>query len=156
MRVRLRGPGGVATATLAHDSTIGDLIDQISEKCAVTAFDIKYGFPPKPLLLDEDQRPNLLTSLAVKLDGESLTIVPKDDVSASASATEKQTSPAISPQKAKELAGSVSFSGMSPGETKQKPQQPIPLKKKTMSGEVPELPLPEYGATLGESSNMLP
>jgi ubiquitin thioesterase OTU1 len=152
MRVRLKGPGGTATLTLADDATIGDLVDQIVEKSAVTHFDVKYGYPPKPLVLDRSQRSNLLTTLDVKLNGEMLTISPKDtasDVGASADKQSAQdTSPAKSVQKTKE-APSVSFSGMSSADSKQKSTKPVSLKKKAMEGEVPEVPMPEVGATLG-------
>lgn len=156
MRIRLKGPGGATTITLADDATVGDLIDQIIEKSSVAHFDVKYGYPPKPLLLDQSQRSNLLTTLDVKLNGEILTISPSYGA-LNAGATPKQqsaqdTSPAKAVQKAKESAPAVSFSGMNSAQSKQKSTKPVSLKKKTMEGEVPEVPLPEIGATLGKNS----
>ena len=154
MRVRLKGPGGTATLTLADDATVGDLIEQIIEKSAVTHFDVKYGYPPKPLLLDQSQRSRLLTALEVKLNGEMLTISPKGDAAGNAGGTpDKQsavTSPAKTVQNTTEPAPAVSFPGMNSVESKQKPTKPISLKKKGMEEEVPEVPMPEVGATLGK------
>ena len=154
MRVRLKSPGGTTTLTLADDSTIGDLIDQIVEKSAVAYFDVKYGYPPKPLLLLEDRRSYLLTSLDVKLNNETIIVSPKESASADAGVvSEQQKVHSILPAKTtrieKEPAASVSFPGMKSEEPKQKP---VSLKKKPMADEVPELPLPEYGATMSQSS----
>ena len=157
MRVRLKSPGGTATLTLPEDATIGNLINQISEKSAVAHFDVKYGYPPKPLLLPEDQRSNLLASLNVKLNNETLIVSPKEDASANTGATSDEqalhsASPTESPQKGNESATPVSFSGMNSTVPKLRTKQkPVSLKKKAMAGEVPELPLPEYGATMGKT-----
>jgi ubiquitin thioesterase OTU1 len=142
---------------LADDATVGDLVDQIIEKTAVAHFDIKCGYPPKPLLLQQDQRSNPLSILDIKLNRETLIISPNDGASANAGVTsDKQTpqstSPAKTTQERKESAPSVSFSGMNSAEPKQKSSKPVSLKKKAMAGEVPELPLPELGATMGKTS----
>lgn len=160
MRVRLKAPGGAATLVLADDATIGDLIDQIIEKSSVTQFDIKYGYPPKPLLLEQSQHSEPLTSLDVKLNGETLTISPNEDAAANAGLTPNKqapqsTSPAKATQKGAESAASVTFAGMNSPEPQQKSTKPVSLKKKTMQGEVPELPLPERGATLGKAFEFL-
>ncbi|KAL4907615.1 hypothetical protein BDW74DRAFT_147845 [Aspergillus multicolor] len=78
MRVRIRGPSGQYTAILAEDATIGDLRKDIAEKTGLTAYDVKYGYPPKPLLLDQTGKHQKLTELAFKLDREQLTISAKD------------------------------------------------------------------------------
>jgi ubiquitin thioesterase OTU1 len=153
--MRIKGPAGTAALTLADDATVGDLISQIAEKTSISSFEVKYGFPPKPLLLDERSKP--LKDLGVKLDGESLTISPKDDPAASRdAASDKQSPQNKSPSKAAQkgtketaFAPSVSFAGMNSSEPKKKSTKPVSLQKKAMEGEVPEVPLPERGATLG-------
>lgn len=153
MRVRLKGPGGTATLSLDDDDTVGDLIDQIAEKTSVSSFEVKYGYPPKPLLLEE--RRKQLKDLGVKLNGESLTISPKEDPAATSDNQSKQDeqSPSKTTQKRTEgtaSAPSVSFAGMNPSEPKKKTTKPVSLQKKAMEGEVPEIPLSDRGATLGK------
>lgn len=131
MRVRLRGPGGASTISLADDATVGDLIAQIIEKTSISSFDVKYGYPPQPLLLNQSETSRPLKHLDVKLDGEQLTISPKEP---SQSDTREEKS---SPIPHKE------------GEQK-KPTGPVSLQRKEMEGDVPELPLPARGATLGK------
>lgn len=140
--------------TLADDANVGDLIDQITEKTLLLKFDIKYGYPPKPLLLQDSERSKSLANLDVQLNGESLTISPKDvESSANADATlDKQslqsTAPLKATQKGAESAPSVSFAGMNSSDSRQKATKPVSLTKKALAEEVPELPLPERGATL--------
>lgn len=155
MRTRLRGPGGASTLTLADDATVGDLILQITEKTSVANFDVKYGYPPKPLLLEQYDRSQALSKLDVKLDGEQLTISPKDDPSAKSTSLSRATETANkTEQKTANQGSSFSFTnvpGFEQSQSEKAPARPIPLQRKTMEGDVPELPLPERGATLGES-----
>lgn len=131
MRIRLRAPNGGSTISLPEDASIADLLSQITSQTSLSSFDIKYGYPPKPLLLSAHPGTTPLSSLETKLNGEQLTI----------SASES----AIPPEVAQKTTPSVSFAA-SPGKSK----RPIALKKKDMSGkEVPEIPMPERHATLG-------
>jgi ubiquitin thioesterase OTU1 len=80
IRVRLRGPSGLSTATLGESATVKDLRAQITEKTGLPAYayDLKYGYPVKPLSLEtfgEDQK---LAELGIKLHGESLIITAKE------------------------------------------------------------------------------
>lgn len=157
MRVRLKSPGGAATLTLADDATVGDLLDQIAEKISASRFDIKYGYPPKPLLLEDSERSKPLADLDVRLNGESLTINPTavEQAAKADVAPSKQSSQTASlghaTQIAKGSAPSVSFARMNSPEPKQTSAKPVSLQKNAMQGEVPELPLPERGATLGKA-----
>lgn len=74
MRLRIRGPEGQSSLTLGKDSTIGDLRTSITEKTSVHSFDLKYGYPPKPLILDSFDNASKLTELPIKLDGEQLLV----------------------------------------------------------------------------------
>lgn len=138
MRARLRGPGGASTISLTDDATIGDLIAQITEKTALTSFDIKYGYPPTPLVLNQSETGRPLKELDVKLNGEQLTISAKEKLAVQQPS--QQTS-------AEEKSIGISS-------THSKEDGPIALqRKKAMEGDVPEVPMPERGATLG---NVLP
>jgi ubiquitin thioesterase OTU1 len=136
MRARLRGPGGASTISLANDATVGDLIAQIIEKTAISSFDIKYGYPPRPLDLNQNETARPLKELDVKLDGEQLIVSPKE-------------TPAVQ-QPSQETSTRENNASASSGQTQKKGDGPIALQKKAMEGDVPEVPMPERGATLGK------
>jgi ubiquitin thioesterase OTU1 len=160
MRVRLRAPGGASTITLPDDATIEDLINQIIEKTSIKKFDIKYGYPPRPLLLDQQEKSLPLSQLDVTLDGEQLTIGPREEEPGKATnkaesskqenvaSTNKSSIPSTS-------TSGFSFTGASaPLETPEKKEKKkVSLQRKAMAGDVPEIPLPERGATLGTSKS---
>jgi ubiquitin thioesterase OTU1 len=147
MRARLRGPGGASTISLADDATVGDLIAQIIEKTSISSFDVKYGYPPKPLFLKQSEKSRPLKELDVKLDGEQITISPTEQP------VVQQSSQGDSKEKATLKSQNE---GLSPvpvppeGGKQKRPAGPVSLQRKGMAGDVPELPLPERGATLGK------
>jgi ubiquitin thioesterase OTU1 len=165
MRIRLRGPSGASTLNLGEDATVGDLRSSITEKTSLTRFDIKYGYPPKPLYLDTPTA--LLSSLDVRLDGEQLTISAHDGPGNEERAVEKDAGgsqsasndiPSSSHKDSAESwpSGQVTFAGMSGTKAPKEPssstamsKDPISLKRKGKDMEVPELPLPDRGATMG-------
>jgi ubiquitin thioesterase OTU1 len=167
MRIRLRGPSGASTLNLGEDATVGDLRSSITEKTSLTKFDIKYGYPPKPLYLEKDTA--LLSSLDAHLDGEQLTISAHDgptiegkylekDAGTNKTATGTVTSASHKEITETKSSGPILFAGMSgtkaPKEsTSDKPSarsnESISLKRKGKEMEVPELPLPDRGATMG-------
>lgn len=141
MRIRLRGPDGQSAITLSEDATVGDMIAQIIEKTAISSFDIKYGYPPKSLPLEQKAPSLSLASLDVNLNGETLILSPKES-------SQRETKKPVDATQPSKPSTSVSFAGKP---TSPKPAVPISLKKKAMEGEVPEIPLPDRGATLGKS-----
>lgn len=76
MRLRVRGPQGVATVTIDESATWADLKHEISEKTSVPDFDVKYGYPPQALNTESIDGGMKLSDLPVKLDGEQLIIMP--------------------------------------------------------------------------------
>lgn len=78
MRLRIRGPSGQFTTTLAEDATIEVLRNEIVEKTGLTTYDVKYGYPPQPLPLEYTKSHQKLSELGVQLDREQLIITPKD------------------------------------------------------------------------------
>ena len=80
MRVRVRGPGGAHTLTVAEDAPLSDLRLQIAEACFQgssverrSVFDLRFGFPPKTITSDVDGQQGVL-ALGIQ-DGEALQIV---------------------------------------------------------------------------------
>lgn len=78
MRLRIRGPSGSVAVTLPDTSTWGELKAEISQKTSVPDFDLKYGYPPKTLDTTSIGDNTSLADIGVKLDGEQLTVVPRD------------------------------------------------------------------------------
>ena len=150
MRARLRAPGGASTVTLPDDATVGDLIAQITEKTSLANFDIKYGYPPKPLLLEDTDKALLLSKLDVNLDGEQLTISAKADDEPPAVETTKQI-PKKTSKNAAPTPDPFSFTDSSSSSAKKLPTGPVSLQRKTMEGDVPTEPFAERNATVGTS-----
>ncbi|PQE20676.1 OTU-like cysteine protease protein [Rutstroemia sp. NJR-2017a BBW] len=130
MRLRLRGPEGTSTITLPDDAQVHDLITAIVSQTSIPSFDVKYGYPPQPLLLSESDPSLPLSQLGVKLNNEQLTVSAKDSPA--------PTRPSVPVDEA---------SKRQEGESK-KPAGPVSLKRKGMEGDVPEVALPDRGATL--------
>jgi len=78
MRIRLRGPAGSTSITLAETATWGDLKREISAKTSILAFELKYGYPPKTLDDSQLEDHTSLSEIGVKFDGEQLIVVPRD------------------------------------------------------------------------------
>jgi ubiquitin thioesterase OTU1 len=153
MRTRIRGPGGASTITLPDDATVGDLIAQITEKTSLPSFDIKYGYPPKPLTLEYSEKSLPLRKLVVKLDGEQLTISAKADDNPHVTEPAKQqnhSSTNKSSQNATTAPSSFSFTDIPGATAKDLPSGPVSLQRKTMDGDVPTEPFPERNATVGK------
>jgi ubiquitin thioesterase OTU1 len=132
--MRLRGPGGASTITLSDDATIQDLTSQITEKTSISSFDIKYGYPPKPLLLEESDSSMPLSKEVAEPANRQIE-----------AAAQNSTLPS----------SSFSFADGAVESSPKKQSKPIALKKKDMVDEVPEIPMAERGATLGKTQNTL-
>ena len=163
MRLRLRGPAGSTVINLdLSSSTIGDLRSKITEATSITQPDVKFGYPPKPLLLGEDS--TLLSDLDVKLDGEQLIISQSSSINggfkddhAKPNTPESQSQSSIQPSTNGSHPSSFSFAdvGLAPpitsqaaGSTKTIPPLSLARKAKTMATEPPEVPLPSHDSTL--------
>ncbi|KAJ9487443.1 hypothetical protein VN97_g5852 [Penicillium thymicola] len=78
MRIRVRGPSGQSTVTLDDTAIIQDLQTQIAEKTGLATFDVKYGYPLKPLELDSFQPDQRILEIGINLNGESLIVAQKE------------------------------------------------------------------------------
>jgi ubiquitin thioesterase OTU1 len=81
MRFRIRGPAGQAVISLKDDATVGDLNTAITKETSLPSFDIKIGYPPKSLSLDQVKTTKKLLDLGVKLNGEQLLVASTETVS---------------------------------------------------------------------------
>lgn len=78
MRLRVRGPEGMSQVSLPDTATWGDLKTEISSKTSILDFDIKYGYPPKPLDTTSFDDGLELSNVGINLNGEQLIIMPRD------------------------------------------------------------------------------
>ena len=77
MRIRLRSPDGTSTLTISDDATIGELLSSITKHTSIASFEIKRGYPPKPLDLFSFQQSTKLNDTSLNLNGEQLIIIPR-------------------------------------------------------------------------------
>ncbi|EAS36731.3 zinc finger protein [Coccidioides immitis RS] len=136
MRIRIRGPSGQSTVSLQESATIGDLLDQIKENTSLPVFDIRHGYPPKSLALDQFGRQSKVTDIGVDLNGEQLIIIKRND------STISDTQP-ISTQAPEVTTTQPSNS------SEQRPNFPSSKQKVTRSeDDPPEIPSPNHGGTI--------
>ncbi|KAL8732175.1 MAG: hypothetical protein Q9166_002922 [cf. Caloplaca sp. 2 TL-2023] len=173
MRLRIRGPSGQSSITLTDGATVADLHVSILEKTSISDFDLKYGYPPRPLLLDEYNTTSKLSELPIKLEGEQLLVSakPKGTPSTTVSSEPKARS-TQEVQKSVQSSGSevasdnlkhnppdsFSFSAVgeapapgllgSPLAPSRNPGQPLSLQRKpnTMGSDPPEIHLTSHAA----------
>ncbi|KAH0609591.1 uncharacterized protein H6S33_013077 [Morchella sextelata] len=75
MRIKIRSPTGTQVLNLSPEATVSSLLSEIRSKCSISGdMEIKYGYPPKILQLNEYSSSSLLEELPVKLEGEQLII----------------------------------------------------------------------------------
>lgn len=146
MRIRIRGPsGGSSTATLDDDATIETLRKTITTETSLTCFDVKYGYPPKTLQLDQYPPSQLLTSLEVKLNGEQLIVNSTESNKGLAQRRGSGDRPTPSPS---DTRASVPL----PPATSKDVTAPAPLslsrKTNPAMDDPPEVMMPEEGGTL--------
>ena len=164
MRVRIRGPAGQATANLPETATVGDLRSQIIEKTSLADFEVKYGYPPKPLSLKDHDLTVKLSDINVKLHDEQLIVsasasAPNINVS-TVNAGSKVPSSSIDHHSAEgttaptstETPSSFSFAdvGTAPPTEAHKRSRPLSLSRKAASSDMdaPEVPLSTHSSTM--------
>lgn len=74
MRIRIRGPSGQAAISLSETATVEDLKTKITEKTSISNFELKYGYPPRPLSFSQYAETAKLSNLGIQLDGEQLIV----------------------------------------------------------------------------------
>jgi ubiquitin thioesterase OTU1 len=160
MRVRIRGPSGkTSTATLEDSATVETLRKTIATDTSLSSFEVKYGYPPMTLNLNQWPPSQLLSDLDIKLDGQQLIVNNTD----SSSRKDEAPSEPVGEQKretATKSAGpsgdkaavlSRTSGGSSSAAAAQKPSAaPLSLSRKENKemDEPPEIFLPDLGGNL--------
>ena len=146
MRLRIRGPGGQTTATFPETATVADLRSKITECTSLSEFEVKYGYPPQPLVLEDDAGDFQLSQLGFKLDGEQL-IVSANEAAASDSNAKGSDTTSLANGNASTDAGAENTSFLA-SEPATSPPGPVSLSRKPAPQDPPELPLPSRNGTL--------
>lgn len=130
IRLRVRGPQGVATLNIDNSATWSDLLHQISEKSGVADFDLKFGYPPENLNTESISSDMKLSDLPHKLNGEQLIVMPK----------------AVQQHLAAPMEGTTPSASKSlPPTTSAAPDRPLNLTRKkqpNVEDDPPEVPVP--------------
>ena len=141
MRIRVRGPNGQIVINLPDDASVADLQKQISETTSIKDYDVKYGYPPQSLPLEEYPRSSKLSEIGVILDGEQLIVSEKAGATALISSDPKIYAPLPKTKDTKPALSSSTRHTMVP-------QAPLSLTRKPPPTDAPELPLPTHSGTL--------
>ena len=166
MRIRLREPAGQTTLSFPDSATVGDLETAIKKQTSLLSFDLKYGYPPQPLELDNRNKAEKLSEIGIRLDGEQLIVsrsyqtpahhaslptqqeatFPKHPTNAS-----DPKSRATQTSSYDEAPSSFSFADVGtapPPPTSPKKSLPLSRKHSSKEMDAPELPVPIHGATM--------
>lgn len=154
MRLRVRGPEGQSTVTISATATVAELISQVAKATSIEGeLEIKYGYPPKPLLLEELDSSTILSDTGLKIDGEQLIVSEVYNVSskaksqASEGASERVMADApshVRPSLSNSAAHASSGAGAQPRST----EKPLSLSRKSRNLEPPELALRSHASTV--------
>ncbi|KIW27944.1 uncharacterized protein PV07_07639 [Cladophialophora immunda] len=158
MRVRIRGPSGKSsTVSLDESATVETLRKTITTETSLSSFEVKYGYPPKTLSLDQLPPSKLLSELDIKLNGEQLIINEVKPPSQKGDSQPTSSDPLTSAPRAAESSrhyGSTStaFSGTSKPTPKAQEASAAPLslsrKQNAEMADPPEIWCPDLQGTL--------
>ena len=143
IRVRIRGPSGQSTISFDDDATVETLRKQITDTTQLPRYDVKCGYPPKPLSLHQYQPEKLLSELDVKLNGEQLLVTRAEDSPSSAPSDSKSTASKSAPASASSLVDTKKT-------TNAKEAAPLALTRKERKemSDPPEVFVPDLGGTV--------
>lgn len=141
MRVRVRGPQGVATVTIDNTATWQEFLSKVRDVADVADFDLKYGYPPQSLNTESLDPASKLADVAAHLEGEQLIVVPRNIQA------ELSRPMAKSQQRPEALKGLPSLGVASPPQHQAGdfPDQPLNLTRKQhgdVQNDPPEIPVP--------------
>jgi ubiquitin thioesterase OTU1 len=138
MRIRLRAPEGAHTLSLDDNTTVNDLQVKITELTSVIEYDLKIGYPPQVLDLTKYSPSTPLRDISVKLNGEQIIVVSKDNPTTGPGVSQSSSNPTIATPSTSQTTSSLSSF------------EPVTLTRKTTDVEdhPPEVSLPNYGGHL--------
>ena len=154
MRLRIRGPNGQSTVNLDDAATVDTLRKTIEAQTALSRFDVKYSYPPKPLDLFEFSPDQRLTTLGVHLSGEQLIISPpstqaKQDTTKEAATPPQQPVSTSTAGSSRRPVTANTTSQVAKAQSSSKPSAaPISLAQRDKMLDPPEIEIPELGGTL--------
>lgn len=158
IRVRIRGPSGQSTASFDDNATISTLRSQIKESTSLSSFDVKYGYPPKPLQLDQFDDGALLVDLDIKLNGEQLLVTRAENAQATPPTTPAQADKQPVTRSNADASGGAapqqnvtkSQPSSNPKASHSEPSAPLALARKPRKemSDPPEVFVPDLGGTL--------
>ncbi|KAF2717838.1 OTU-domain-containing protein [Polychaeton citri CBS 116435] len=147
MRLRIRGPQGVASLTIDDSAAWSDLLSQIREKTSLADFDLKYGYPPQPINTEFIDGATKLSDLGIRLNGEQLIVNPRNIQA-------ELSSPLVGSGPAPETVKSLPPKNLtSPPQHQQGdfPDQPLNLTRKSkgdVESDPPEIPVRELDGVM--------
>ena len=165
----MRGPAGQSVITIAATASVGDLQAQVSECTGIARFDVKYGYPPKALKLENYSKSSQLSTLDVKIDGEQLIVSEKSEplsartgtsptmedikTNTSLGASSTYTTNVSSKVTSAQAPSSFSFADVGTPPPKQPLARatgipPLSLSRKEQTLDSPELPFPQSSSTM--------
>ena len=141
IRLRVRGPQGVATVSIDSGASWSDLLKRISETTGVEGdFDLKYGYPPQAFNTESINGDMQLSDLSHELNGEQLIVMPRDVQAKLSSPTSSKPRPeAVKALPPHDL---TSPPAHKPGDF---PNRPLGLARKPegdVESDPPEIPVP--------------
>lgn len=155
IRLRIRGPSGQSQVTLGPDSaTVSHLRAQITEKTGLTSYNVKAGYPPKPLDIDSCAGEEAAANVGVR-SGEQLTITSKEtrrDVDGGVSAVDGAGGGKSAPAATAAAATTTGTPAQNPSHAwPPATKEPLSLARKNktdLETDPPQIPAPEYDGTV--------
>jgi ubiquitin thioesterase OTU1 len=148
MRIRIRGPQGVSTINIEETATWGELKAAIASSASVPEFDVKYGYPPKPLNTESIDTATQLSSLEIPLNGEQLTIVPINIQASLSNPLASEKHPPSAPRLPQSHTNAPKHQ---PGDFPSESNQPLSLTRKkntSLDTDPPLIPVPQLDGQL--------
>lgn len=146
MRLRVRGPEGATALSIEPTSTWLDLKTKIAEITSVADFDIRYGYPPQLLNTESIDSSTKLSDIGIKLEGEQLTIIPRE-ISQSLSPSESRTTSHAQPGTLPPIR-SLQAPEHKADDFPDKPLKLTRQKRGNIDDEPPEIPVPNLGGVM--------
>jgi ubiquitin thioesterase OTU1 len=156
MKIRLRAPSGTSTLTVEDTATVQDLRRSISEATSLSSFDIKWGFPPKPLDLSQFHVSTPLSQTGLKLNGEQLIVEASSNPPKPPSSAMDMEDSASAPKPSQDSQGSSQSASQSSTSTTTEAtrsrgaDEPLSLERapRNIESDPPEIPVPSHEATV--------
>lgn len=149
MRLRVRGPEGQSTVTISATATVAELIYQVAKATSIEGkLEIKFGYPPQPLSLEQLDPTTTLSDAGLNIDGEQLIVSEEYNASSTAkSQVQENASAAGAPNSsARASSDSTVRAASGPGARSSSIEKPLSLSRKSQNLEPPELALRSHAS----------